>query len=359
MDIYIFGAKSIAIGVSRAIRTLKQEMNILGFLVSSLENNPEELDGVPVRELGKVSAEMDEREKRNVCVYIAVPEFLHKEIIYDLLEHGFVNYRAVDSGTEAKLMEKYFSRIKKFPSLHELPLGKEKAELTIYLAQFYKDKILEAPPALPDYVSSVLLGCSRNEDKELEKNADFCDNVGEQISSRNPDYCEMTAFYWVWKNRMTVVKDYVGICHYRRILDITEEDRQRMLENDVDVVLPFPMIHLPDICEHHTRYIREEEWQIMLQALKELYPDYADAYESIFSGSYFYNYNLVIAKKAVFENYCAWVFPLLIRTEELCIMKKIKRSARYLAYISESLLAFYFLYHKELRIYHTGRLLFT
>ena len=128
MDIYIFGAKSIAIGVSRAIRTLKQEMNIVGFLVSSLENNPEELDGFPVRELGKASAEMDEREKRNVCVYIAVPEFLHKEIIYDLLEHGFVNYRAVDSGTEAKLMEKYFSRIKKFPSLHELPLGKEKAE---------------------------------------------------------------------------------------------------------------------------------------------------------------------------------------------------------------------------------------
>lgn len=235
------------------------------------------------------------------------------------------------------------------------------AELSVYAAQFFKDKKLEHPPVFQNYVKSILLGCDGNRDEMLEKKVDFCDNRGDHISFKNPDYCEMTAFYWVWKNRITAIgtADYVGIYHYRRMLDITEEDRKRLLEHQVDAVLPFPMIHLPDIREHHGRYMREEEWQIMLTAMRELYPEYADAYEDIFSGIYLYNYNLVLAKKEVFANYCAWVFPLLFRTEELCVLKGVETTNRYLAYMSESLLTLYFLYHKELKIYHTGRILFT
>lgn len=359
MRSFIFGAKSVAIGIFRALETLQPEIQILGFLVSSLENNPKELDGLPVRELAEVSAEFDAEEKREICVYIAVPEILHEPIIEDLLKGGFVNYKPIDSREEAEWMERYYAGIGKFPSLHSLPAGESEASLSVYAAQFYKDKKLNNPPVFPDYVSSILLGCASNPNMKLERNVDFCDNTGDQISSKNPDYCEMTAFYWVWKNRMPYIKDYVGICHYRRMLDVTEEDRKRLLENQVDVVLPFPMLHLPDIREHHGRYMKEDEWQVMLMALEELYPDYAKRYEEIFSGIYFYNYNLLLAKKEVFADYCAWVFPLLFKTEELCARKGMEKTGRYLAYMSESLLTLYFLYHKEFNIYHTGRLLFT
>lgn len=358
MKIYIFGAKSVAIGVCRAIRKLGPDKEILGFLVTSHENNPKELDGLPVLELGKVSAALREEEKRTICVYIAVPEILHKPIIDNLGKHGFTCYRPVDSRMEADLMEQYFAAIGGYPSLHSLPLGGEKAKIDLYSAQFYRDKKLENPPDFPDYIRSIMLGCDGNTDQGFNKKADFYDNTGEGISWKNPDYCEMTAFYWVWKNRLSLAKDYVGICHYRRRLDITEEDQRRLTQDSVDVILPFPMIHLPDIREHHGRYMKEEEWQTMLEAMEELHPKYRSVYEEIFSDVCLYNYNLLVGKKKIFADYCAWVFPLLFRTEELFELKGIQRTSRSLAYMSESLLTLYFKYHRELKVYHTGRLLF-
>jgi len=43
------------------------------------------------------------------------------------------------------------------------------------------------------------------------------DDTGENISSRNEIFCEITSQYWAWKNYEQLGNpDYIGFMHYRR-----------------------------------------------------------------------------------------------------------------------------------------------
>lgn len=113
LKIVIFGAKSIALGVCLAVRKLYKDFTVIGFLVSSKEGNPDMLAGLPVYEL-------EDFTQKDVCVLIATPEDVHEEIVQTLEEHGFHNHICVDSVKESDLMERYYTEIQAFQSLHAL-----------------------------------------------------------------------------------------------------------------------------------------------------------------------------------------------------------------------------------------------
>ena len=366
MHLAVYGAKSIALGVYQAVKELYPEYSPCCFLVSSLQNNPSVLAGLPVMELAKFSQGMSLKEKGNVHVLIGTPEDLHPEIVAALEKHDFCHYTCIDSRREAKLMEQYFIRKRMFPSIHTLKAGTEAAHLEVFITRFYKDRNLHNEYEIPGWLHPLQVGA----DLTMQRVAEYTDNTGDNISCKNVNYCELTALYWIWKNELMLSlpgdennkldDEYFGLFHYRRILDISDQDLFRIRFNNVDVVLPFPTLHEPDIKEHHARYIKESDWTAMIQALEELQPSYAVSYEEIFSQEYFYNYNILIARKSILRNYCAWLFPILKRTEELSVPKGWERADRYIGYLGESLLTLYFLHHKdELNIVHTGRLMLT
>ena len=185
--------------------------------------------------------------------------------------------------------------------------------------------------------------------------ADFFDDDGDNISERNCNYSELTASYWVWKHSKN---DYVGLFHYRRILDVNDRDIVAMKDNKIDAVLPLPIINSPDINEHHKRWIKEGDWQTACDAIKSMAPQYYEAMQTIFSDKYFYNFNMLIARRDVFNDYCAWIFPILDRIYETSMPKGVDRADRYIGYIGENLTSLYFMYHQQdLKIAHAGRIM--
>ena len=364
-DVYIFGARATAAGLYRALSILKPDNFIRAFLVSRLEGNVPEMWGCPVREISAVSSELTDTEKSEVTIYAAVPELIHGEICKLIEGYGFENIVMLTSKMEAELMGNYFDSIGRFRSVHTLKLQDERATrptLSIYAASYYKDKNLLISPQMPPYVKKIYLGCNGalKSGVDIDGKADFYDNTGDNISEKNPIRCEMTAHYWVWKNRLDTDDDYVGICHYRRMLDLDDEDLRKVSENDVDIVLPYPMVHYPNASIHHTWYVPEQDWELMKRIVYEMYPEYGAHFDEVFSKPEFYNYNMLLAKNQVFADYCTWLFPILDKLEKNSKPKGEDRDDRYTAYLSESLMTLYFMANlNNLKIYHTGRILFT
>lgn len=346
-NIYIFGAKSLALGACIAIEHLYPQYHVCGFVVSSLVGNPGMLNGLPVRELRDIP-------ERETPIFIATPEDIQPQIVEYLQENGFYSYQCMDSRTEAELMGDYYASMGLFPGL---ALSGKLRNMHGYMAKFHKDRALTGKCVVPRWIQPLQVGAALTDERVALKT----DHLGDNISVKNVNYCELTALYWIWKNEMETDSDpdaYYGLFHYRRLLDIKNEDLLYIGENGIDVILPYPTVCEPDISEHHQRYVKAEDWEAMLQALKELQPEYFAAFPDIFGQRYLYNYNIIFARKDVLIDYCRWLFPILERTEELSVPRGSERADRYIGYLGENLLTLYFMYHKDrLHIRHTGKIM--
>lgn len=361
-DWYIFGAKSTAIGLIRAIKSTCKLCSIKGVIVSSVEGNPEYIEGYKVEALKTVCDRMTNEEKHSIQVIVATPVYVQEEIKGTLNLFGISNIFLLDSKTEAKLMKDYYESIGLFPSVECTSSNNMKTpKVCVLKVRHPKDKVIinERPDNSWEHVFWAGVMEHEERKKDVYRECDYYDDSEDNIAIKNPTYCELDADYWAWRNLKESEYDYFGLSHYRRSLDVDEQILSAVSEQNIDVLLPYPMIHVPNIKEHHTRYTNEGEWEALLLAIKELYPEYYNDYERIFSSQYMYNYNMFIVKRNVFFDYCEWLFRIDFRTEEIVKEKKIEPAKRYLAYYGESLLTLYFMHNaNKLNIKHVGRLLF-
>lgn len=358
MKLAIYGAQGYALGAYEAMKTLYPKREIPCFLVTRMDGNAPALGGLPVKEIAAFSKELTEEQKQDVEILIATPQNMQPEIEETLENFGFRRYRRLTSSRWVEMMKLFHVKVGRFLPLAALPVGYHEPFVRIYMAKSHVDRPLKQSCPVPDYVFPIQVGTDCCDLRV----ANLLDNTGEHISGKNGNYCELTALYWMWKNKLPVegtedgeTGQYYGLCQYRRGFDLMEDDLLRLIDNEVDAVLPYPLPYEPNIHAHHERYIKDADWKTLLQALEELQPEYAQAFPEILEQQYLYNYNVILAKKSVLRDYCAWLFPVLERTEELSVPKGCERSDRYIGYMGETLETLYFVKNAEkLNIVHTG-----
>lgn len=196
------------------------------------------------------------------------------------------------------------------------------------------------------------VGAEGKEDLGYEK-----DNTLDNISLKNPNFCELTGLYWAWKN---LKADYIGLVHYRRHLTIskkkykTEEekfkhcltyDETKNILKDTDIVLPKKRkYYIENLYDHykHTMYI--EPLDETRKIIEEKYPSYLKEFDNLHKRRSAHVFNMFIMKKDILNDYCNWLFDILFELEKRTDASKYDAfHARFYGRISERLLDVYLL----------------
>lgn len=181
------------------------------------------------------------------------------------------------------------------------------------------------------------------------------DNTGDNISVKNPNYNELTALYWGWKN---LDVDGMGLVHYRRYLslkggksfdNILTMDESKKLLSKYDVILPKRRNYYIETNKSHYLHVHEKEpLEVMTKVIKQDYPEYVPAMEKVFNRTWAHMFNMFIMKKEILNEYCTWLFDILSKVEDqIDIREYTTYEKRVYGFLSELMLDIWLETHTE------------
>ena len=223
------------------------------------------------------------------------------------------------------------------------------------------------------------------------------DNTGDNISGKNPYYCELTGLYWMWKN---IQADYYGLCHYRRYFSFSNAKGNRNGDNhifelflDNRVVKKYMMNNdekIKSLCREYEIIIPEPTdvtkvpiYDVEIKTVKDLwaykygkdmpnnmidtflstlkhmnFPLYNEAVEYL-STKYHIGYNCFIVSKEIFNEMCELIFNTLsVLENEYKNMDNLNEYPRTLGYLCEILFGIYMYNAKRNKKYKEIPLIF-
>ncbi len=208
--------------------------------------------------------------------------------------------------------------------------------MAIYIVTHKKYKM----PDVKDY-QPIQVGAALHDDLGYLKDSD-----GDNISKKNPNYCELTALYYIWKN---CKENVVGLVHYRRYFCtkktihpskyILSYDHAIQLLKKYDIILPYKMYRQgKTLREDYAAAHNIKDYDICRDVIGEKYPDYLNAFDKVSAQKTLYQYNMLICKKELFDSYCQWLFDILFEVERRVDIRKYDAyNQRIFGFLSERL----------------------
>ena len=129
-----------------------------------------------------------------------------------------------------------------------------------------------------------------------KENFGYCsDDNGDNISNKNPYFCELTGLYWMWKQSRA---DIIGLCHYRRYFvneknNLLEKDEIESILNDYDLIIPnFGTSLLENVYEDYDNEHYGKDLDLCRKLIGEMTPEYLDSYDKVIYGKKLCHYNI-------------------------------------------------------------------
>lgn len=205
------------------------------------------------------------------------------------------------------------------------------------------------------------------------------DDSGDNISSLNPSFCELTAQYWAWKNAEA---EYYGFCHYRRYFDFSttlhkENDYGEIIDSYINerTISEYALedtaiinsVHGWDVMTTPLNSVKKmggfsnlkEHWNadshLLLSDLKAMYdillsqhPEYREDADAVLNGFQAAFCNMFIMRKDIFHAYCEWLFPLLFEfSKRIDMTNADEQRMRTAGHLSERLLNIFIHHHQR------------
>lgn len=194
------------------------------------------------------------------------------------------------------------------------------------------------------------------------------DNTGDNISEKNPFFCELTATYWILKNDLC---DIVGLTHYRRFFFkkhtnkmefiLKKKDIEEIL-SDYDIIVPIKtyLVKYKNIKEAYANIHHIADYELCRKIIEEKYPSYLDAFDIVSNSRSFYACNMFISSKKIFDKYYNWLFDILFELEKrIDITSYDDYNRRIFGFLSERLFNVWLCHEnlkvKEMPVYNTHK----
>lgn len=171
------------------------------------------------------------------------------------------------------------------------------------------------------------------------------DDTGDNISSLNRKFSELTGIYWAWKNYEQLGNpEYFGMLHYRRLLDFscTLTARTRLESHDAlrpewfseksiqDVVPRYDIciqalynilywkrgtecLALATVKDHYAGVHNGNDLELAFSVAADMYPEYTPFLKAYLASTEHYLCNMFVMRKQLFFYYAKWIFSILFK----------------------------------------------
>ena len=191
---------------------------------------------------------------------------------------------------------------------------------------------------VPDGRTPIFVGAGKSLKEYIR------DNTLENISDKNKYFCELTAYYWIWKNDSE--SDYVSIEHYRRFFMvqsvfphiITKNGMGKMLKT-YDVITGKFALTKMSLSDFYFARHYGEDLTLAKERIADKHPEYLNTFERIMNGNKSPMFNMMCTSKKMFDEYCEWLFDILFYVEEnIDLQKRTPYQQRALGFLAERLM---------------------